>query len=241
MYCVYVHTNLTNNKKYVGITNNIKNRWKPSAYKPDEGKNSRFYNAILKYGWEGFSHEILEDNLTVEEACTREQFYIREWKTQQREFGYNISPGGNGGHVYENHPRGMLGKHHTDEWKKTHSEYCKKNNPIKPGFWEGREHPRGMLGKHHTEEHKQRLREIPPHKHGSATPVRVIYPDGHVQEYDCVTYLCEDLGVGGGWIARQLKSTQPYKFSNNVAANREIYKNLDGCVFEKIENTEITD
>ena len=120
MYCVYVHTNLTNNKKYVGITNNIKNRWKPSAYKPDEGKNSRFYNAILKYGWEGFSHEILEDNLTVEEACTREQFYIREWKTQQREFGYNISPGGNGGHVYENHPRGMLGKHHTDEWKKTY-------------------------------------------------------------------------------------------------------------------------
>ena len=49
-YCVYVHTNKFNGKKYVGITSmNPKDRWKNgNGY----SNNSYFTNAIRKYGWE---------------------------------------------------------------------------------------------------------------------------------------------------------------------------------------------
>ena len=58
---------------YIGQTNNIKARWKPSAYK----NCVKFYNAILYYGWENFSHIILENNLTFEEANIKEEYYIQ--------------------------------------------------------------------------------------------------------------------------------------------------------------------
>ena len=70
-YVVYVHTNLINNKKYVGITkqNPPELRWGKdgSGY----GTNSYFASAIKHYGWNNFSHEILYDNLTKEEACEK--------------------------------------------------------------------------------------------------------------------------------------------------------------------------
>lgn len=242
MYCIYVHTNLTNNKRYVGMTKDVKSRWRPSSYKPEKENTSRFYNAIIKYGWDGFSHTIVETNLTYPQAIEKEKYYIQLWKTQLKEYGYNIAPGGNGGHIYKEHPKGMLGKHHTEDWKLQHSNRMRENNPIKKGFWENREHPRGMLGKHHTEEHKQKLREIPTHKHGSATPVRVIYPNGDIKDYECVTYLCRDLGVGNSWIARQLKSKTPYRFNNCTnSKNKQIFKQLDGCIFKKLDNTEVND
>ena len=53
-YTVYKHTS-PNGKVYIGITcKPTKARWKNGkGYK----NNDYFYNAILKYGWENFSHE----------------------------------------------------------------------------------------------------------------------------------------------------------------------------------------
>ena len=81
VYSVYQHINVINNKKYIGITKQVpENRW------GNEGinyKNSpRFYNAILKYGWDNFIHEILYTNLTKEEACKKEIELIKENRTQ---------------------------------------------------------------------------------------------------------------------------------------------------------------
>ena len=108
-YCVYVHHNNINGKRYIGITNNAKKRWcnRGVAYK---GCN-HFLTAIKKYGWENFTHYILEDGLTLEEANEREQYYIKRYKTQDREYGYNIQPGG---HFVPS----MLGKHHSEETKR---------------------------------------------------------------------------------------------------------------------------
>ena len=94
VYSVYQHINVINNKKYIGITKQVpENRW------GNEGinyKNSpRFYNAILKYGWDNFIHEILYTNLTKEEACKKEIELIKENRTQEKEYGYNILEGGN--------------------------------------------------------------------------------------------------------------------------------------------------
>lgn len=107
-YVVYVHQNKTNGKRYVGITNNAAKRWS------NGGKNyrgcPRFFSAIKKHGWSAFTHEVLEEGLTLEEANRLEVEYIAKYKTQDKRFGYNLSPGGG-------QPMSMLGRHHTEETK----------------------------------------------------------------------------------------------------------------------------
>lgn len=88
MYCIYCYTNNINNKKYIGQSKDIKRRCKPSNYKGC----TKFYNAIKKYGIENFSFIILEDNLTLEEANNREEYYIQYYNTIQN--GYNLKSGG---------------------------------------------------------------------------------------------------------------------------------------------------
>ena len=53
-----------------------------------------FWNAIEKYGWDNFSHEVVASGLTKEEACELEIRLVAENKTQDRNFGYNILEGG---------------------------------------------------------------------------------------------------------------------------------------------------
>lgn len=93
-YCVYVHTNKANGKKYVGITRQKpKDRWRGgSAYK----YNEYFYKAIKKYGWDGFTHEVLITGLTQEEACRCEVALIAQYDSANKRNGYNVSYGGEG-------------------------------------------------------------------------------------------------------------------------------------------------
>lgn len=88
-YVVYKHT-APNGKVYIGITSiNVKQRWK-NGYK----HNAHFQAAILKYGWNNIKHEILYSDLTKEEAEQKEIELIAKYKSNQREFGYNKSLGG---------------------------------------------------------------------------------------------------------------------------------------------------
>ena len=94
MYTVYEHKNKINNKRYIGLTGRKKpeERWgkNGSKYK----STPHFFSAIEKYGWDNFEHNILRDNLTKDEACKLEKELIKEYNTQDREFGYNILEGG---------------------------------------------------------------------------------------------------------------------------------------------------
>lgn len=97
-YTVYKHTNKINQKVYIGLTSQEPcQRWKGGhGYKPKTlGTTSYIYNAILKYGWDNFSHEILFTGLTKAEAEQKEIELIAQYKSNQREFGYNIDSGGN--------------------------------------------------------------------------------------------------------------------------------------------------
>lgn len=91
-YTLYMHINLKNNKKYIGITSNTPNKrwWNGKGYK----SNKYFYRSIQKYGWDNFEHEIVLCNLTKEEAEMFEVELIKFYKTQNRELGYNIDGGG---------------------------------------------------------------------------------------------------------------------------------------------------
>nr|DAG52548.1 MAG TPA: intron associated endonuclease [Caudoviricetes sp.] len=93
LYCVYMHTNMVNGKKYIGITKHAPER----RWHSDGGgyRKQIFWHAIQKYGWNNFSHELLATDVSQEKACRMEQEYIEKYKTTNTKFGYNISIGGN--------------------------------------------------------------------------------------------------------------------------------------------------
>ena len=116
-YCLYIHTNKTNNKKYVGITCR-----KPQTRWGRNGSNYKectcFYNAIQKYGWDNFDHSVIETGLSQEEAFLKEKEYIKTLHTQDRQFGYNISDGGDTGPA-------LFGEQNPNYHIERSEEYCK--------------------------------------------------------------------------------------------------------------------
>lgn len=92
-YCVYKHKNKINGKVYIGITcQNPRKRWGRNGKKYFD--SPKFYNAIQKYGWDNFEHIILYDNLSKDEACSKEIELIDFYKSNTKKYGYNITSGG---------------------------------------------------------------------------------------------------------------------------------------------------
>lgn len=90
MFYIYRIVNMINNHDYIG------RRKAPKSLSPSEdkymGSGVLIKKAIQKYGKHNFKKEILESNLTFEEAIKREVFWIEDFKN--RGLGiYNISPG----------------------------------------------------------------------------------------------------------------------------------------------------
>ena len=90
-YTVYKHTSPVD-KVYIGITGmNPVRRWANGlGYK----NCTHFFNAIFKYGWDNIRHEILYTGLTQEEAECKEKELIKEYHSNNPDFGYNIQLGG---------------------------------------------------------------------------------------------------------------------------------------------------
>ena len=90
-WCVYVHINKVNGKRYVGITSRKpKTRWGNGN---DYG--AYFYNAIQKYGWDNFEHIVLCSKKSEREAKNIEKYLIKNWNTKSP-YGYNCTDGGDG-------------------------------------------------------------------------------------------------------------------------------------------------
>jgi group I intron endonuclease len=145
VYVVYKHT-CPNGKVYIGITSiSPARRWQ-------RGKNyitnSYFYRAIQKYGWDAIKHEILFDGLSKEEASSKEIELIALYKSNQRDYGYNICYGGEINIPSEETRMRMgnsrRGKKHSTEARSNMSKAA----IGKPGT---------MTGKHHTDEAKKRI------------------------------------------------------------------------------------
>lgn len=104
-YTVYMHVNKTNNKKYIGITKQKPEiRWSNGNH---YRSSPHFYSSIKKYGWDGFEHLILFENLTEESAKNKEVKLIRENHSNNRKYGYNCTIGGEGtkGHKHTKEAR----------------------------------------------------------------------------------------------------------------------------------------
>lgn len=96
-YSVYMHTCLADGesfgKVYIGITSRPpEKRW---------GKRGQYYkhclhfnNAIEKYGWDCFSHEIVACGLSKQEAISKEIELIAHYDARNPEHGFNLTKGG---------------------------------------------------------------------------------------------------------------------------------------------------
>ncbi len=170
-WCTYIHTNMINGKKYVGVTcRDPKTRWSGgNGYRRPAKQGvatSHFFNAIQKYGWDNFSHEIVQEGMTKSEAAKLEKELIAQYDTRNPEKGYNVTAGGDGSKgakhsietrealsklAKERAANGIVnfkGSHHSEETKAILREKAKQrakeqNNPFE--------------GKHHTAETKEKL------------------------------------------------------------------------------------
>lgn len=90
---VYLITNLINNKKYVGITNNYKKRW--ANHKCSNSMSMPIAQAIKKYGPDDFKFELIESNVPIDEIDEKEKYYIKLYNTLTKNgYGYNVAEGG---------------------------------------------------------------------------------------------------------------------------------------------------
>ena len=133
-WCVYKHTS-PSGKYYIGITS-IKPEYRWNHGKAYEEKDQKvFYNAIKKYGWDNFTHEILANNLGEKTAKNMEKDLIRFAKKAR--MSYNMTDGGDGALGL----KPMLGKKHSLETRRKFSE-------MRKGLLVGEKNP--MYGRHET-------------------------------------------------------------------------------------------
>lgn len=142
-YIIYKHTS-PSGKVYIGQTNQIPEL----RFRNGEGYRSskKFYNAILKYGWKNFKHEILFTNLNKISADCIETDLIYYYK--QIGISYNIADGG----------EGRTREHDTLETKQrmSVSQYRRFKNSVHPS--KGRHHSKearvkmsiAKIGTHHS-------------------------------------------------------------------------------------------
>ncbi|MEG0153592.1 MAG: GIY-YIG nuclease family protein, partial [Cellulosilyticaceae bacterium] len=98
MYYIYKIENLINEKKYIGLTNNIKRR---RARHFTDLKGKRHDNKFLQkeynvYGAESFSFTVeYEKDMDILETGEKEREYIKKYDSYRN--GYNQNEGGNFG------------------------------------------------------------------------------------------------------------------------------------------------
>lgn len=185
-WCVYVHTNKINGKKYVGMTcQKPEVRWGKNGI--GYQKQSYFWNAIQKYGWDGFDHEVLFKDIEYDRACEIEKELIKKYNTTDRECGYNRAIGGdvNCGYTFNmseetkaKMSKSKKGVKFTEEHKRKIGESNKgrimsdesrqKISKAKKGKCVGENNPNygnhkltgennPMYGKHHSEETRKKI------------------------------------------------------------------------------------
>jgi group I intron endonuclease len=97
--CIYVYINRNDNKMYIGMAVDFKDRdrrHRKDSFNPNNNAyNGHFHNAIRKYGWDSFDSMILEENLERDILPLQERFWIAIAKALDIEL-YNMTDGGEG-------------------------------------------------------------------------------------------------------------------------------------------------
>ena len=130
-----------NDKVYIGLTTSLQKRKQGHKYKATSGNTRYLYNALRKYNMvDTFELIVIDTADTEEELCEKEIGYILMYNSFYKEYGYNMTYGG----------EGASGCIITEEQREKSSEAHKKyyeNNPE--------------AGKEHSEALKTYYRETP--------------------------------------------------------------------------------
>ena len=96
---IYMIKNLINNKIYIGKSKDIVRRWyeHKSDLRHNHHDNCYLQNSWNKYGESCFEFNIIERCLNEEDLDEREKFHIFFYKADDKNFGYNLTIGGDGG------------------------------------------------------------------------------------------------------------------------------------------------
>jgi len=95
IYTIYKATNIINNKVYVGFTSLAPEERVSAHLKNVKTIDTKFYNAIKKYGKENFLWEIIYQSLDYEHTLkVMENYFIIEYDSFKN--GYNSTLGGEG-------------------------------------------------------------------------------------------------------------------------------------------------
>ncbi len=93
-----------NNKRYIGISNNIRRRM--NEHNVDFRNNLPIESAIQKYG--KINNFILLEEIEAENRQLmreREKYWIAKYHSNNKEFGYNVSEGGDGADIGSKNPQ----------------------------------------------------------------------------------------------------------------------------------------
>lgn len=97
---IYKFKNKINNKIYIGqTTNSVRTRvmeHMTSSRPWTKARKGYFQRAPHKYGFENFEFTILEQCQNSEDLDIREVYWIGYYKSDDKVYGYNMTPGGGG-------------------------------------------------------------------------------------------------------------------------------------------------
>ena len=144
-YDVYKITNKLNNKHYIGITSKgIGARIKEHIYTAERDPVFPIHRALNKYGKDNFTFELLDFSCNSwEELTEKEKYYINLYKSNDREFGYNLTEGGDGTVGYRHTEEAKIkmsvsssGREVTEATRLKLSEAGKKRTEGRVAYWE---------------------------------------------------------------------------------------------------------
>lgn len=142
---------------YIGITcRAVARRWGVDGCRYKD--NSFFWNAIQKYGWKNFKHEILFFGLSKEDASVKEKEYIAKYHSNIRNYGYNLTSGGEVGFSFPPEVKEKQSEGLKRKWRDP--EYRKKVTESKIGtHWTISEEAKAKMRKPKSEETKAKMRK----------------------------------------------------------------------------------
>ena len=151
-YSIYIHKNKINNKVYIGQTSqSLEKRWgNGSGYKT----STKFYNAIQKYGWDNFEHIVLFSNLDADTANKIEEMLIKQCRSTEDDYGYNIKHGGSN-HNHSEETKRKIGE--ANKISQKGKQWTNSQKELMSNMFSGENNP--FYGKRHTEESKRKISE----------------------------------------------------------------------------------
>lgn len=93
VYTIYSYT-APDGRKYIGKTSLLRH-YRSGRHGEGYKSCSRFWNAIVTFGWSNFRYDVLatidKTEIAAEEkACLLESYYISRYRTADERFGFNV-------------------------------------------------------------------------------------------------------------------------------------------------------